>query len=131
MMMYRTTDTDEILRVLRTKGIWENIGGKSDFEPPITEDYHYLMMVEGVKTAGLWILHPDKDGLRIHANMIPGFRGSVADDAAEAAFEYGFSIADTIYAEIPDEHPNVLAFAEKYMTAVSHNNGVTRLEARA
>lgn len=112
-------------------GIGEFIGWAPDFEPPIDEDHHYLVVVSGNQTAGLWILHPGEHGLKIHANMLKGHRGDVATEAAVKVLDYGFKIADTIYAEVPAACPNVVAFTERFLSSVSVKDGVHLLMLRA
>ena len=103
--------------VLSIPGIAENVGYFDGFEPPL-KDHHYLIVKQGEEVAGLFILHPGYFGLKIHANMIPGFRGVTAYNAAKDALDYGFEFSDVIYAEIPEEFPNVRQFATQFLEPV-------------
>jgi len=118
-MITRTLDADDVKRFLSADGIGEYVGWFDGFEPPMTDDYHYLVVMEGAKKAGLWILHPGEHGAKIHANMLPGFRGEIARRAARDVLKYGFEIADSIYAEIPDKYPNVIKFTREFLKPIA------------
>ena len=124
----RTFDADEVLSILKTRGIWDEIGGADGFVPPVDDGFHYLVIEEGGEVAGLFILHEGEHGLKIHANMIPGFRGVTAYNAARNALDYGFEFADKIYAEIPEEFPNVRQFAEQFLKPVADRYELERHE---
>jgi hypothetical protein len=130
----RTTDEDLINSILKADGIWEAIGGKGsidDFDAPVDGEIHYLLVEEGEETAGLFILHPDEYGMKIHANMLPQFRGKIALQAAADALAYGFCLDDTVYAEIPEEYPNVIEFAGRFLEPAWVKDGVHTLMLRA
>lgn len=129
-MIYRTTDPTEINAILSALGIAENIGWTEGFEPPINDDHHYLVVMDGAKKAGLWILHPGEHGAKIHANMLPEHRGGIARKAAREVLDYGFRIASNIYAEIPDKHTNVIRFTREFLKPVSASGGVHLLMLR-
>ena len=133
-MLERTDDHELINSILKSDGIWEHIGGKGstdDFKAPVDGEIHYLLVTEGKEVAGLFILHPGEYGLKIHANMLPDFRGKIAEQAAQDALDYGFRIDDTIYAEIPEEYPNVIGFAERFLEPAWVKDGVHTLILRA
>lgn len=109
--MIRTKDAEVINSVLTHPAIWPCIadGSPEGFEPPLTDDYHYLYE-EGV----LFILHPLNDDWEIHANVLPEYR-SGAFDAGQAALKYAFDVikANKVIARIPTEYPNVYQFSLK------------------
>lgn len=108
----RTYDTAYIKSVLTHPTIWPNISDGADikpedYEPPMDEENIYLRV-----PGGLFILHPFEDGLMIHANMVE--RGDVATRGVNAAMDWALAHgAKKLYAEIPNEFPNVRAFAER------------------
>lgn len=130
-MIYRTADKGEINSFLSAPGIAENVGWTEGFEPPIDDDHHYLVVMDGAKKAGLWILHPGEHGAKIHANMLPDHRGDVARSAAREVLDYGFKIASSIYAEVPDKYPHVIRFTREFLKPVSSYNGVHLLMLRS
>ena len=121
-IMELTTDKDKINSVLKHPYIWPRIANNGqnieDFDPPM-EDMHYLYG-EGV----LIILHPLKDKLQIHVNVIPEYRER-AEEATKEAFEYGFKElgATEIVAKIPKKYGNVYGFALKFMEDVGFADG--------
>ena len=129
-MIERTTDIDKINSVLKHPDIWPRISDVSqsidDFIPPMG-DNHYLYE-DGV----LFILHPDGDNLRIHANVLPESRGK-AKEAAAQALKYGFNAlkAAKIVAKIPEQYGNVYGFAKKFMKDDGITNGEHNLSLRA
>ena len=128
-MIKRTFNIDEINSVLKHPDIWPRISDKSqdidDYIPPMG-DNHYLYE-EGV----LFILHPDGDNLRIHANVLPDSRGK-AKEAAERALNYGYNVlkAAKIVANIPEQNGNVYGFAKKFMNDDGVTNGEHNLSLR-
>jgi hypothetical protein len=134
LSIQRTHNADLINSILKADGIWEHIGGKettADFEAPIDGEIHYLLVEEEGETAGLFILHPGEYGIQIHANMLPQFRGKIALQAAAEALDYAFTLDDTVYAEIGEEHKNVIRFTEKFLEPAWVKDGVHTLIARA
>ena len=117
-MIERIFDKQQILAVLRHPTIWPHIGGRDDFDPPLDEDHHYLLVNGG---EGLFILHPGYYGHKIHANMIA--RGDTAIQAAKDALAYAFEFTSAVYAEIPTEFDNVFRFANQFMDHISTKNG--------
>jgi len=107
----RTTNKGYIKRVLTHPTIWPHIKGKcatdpAEYEPPVDDDTHFLK-VDG----GLFILHPYKDGMKIHANMVK--RGQVAIEGCGAVIAYARALGvKALYAVIPTINPNVVAFAK-------------------
>jgi hypothetical protein len=107
----RTTDEKYIKTVLTHPTIWPHIKGEEksrpeDYNPPIDDETHFLK-VDG----GLFILHPYRDGMKIHANMIE--RGKAALRAYAQVEEYAKELGvRVLYAVIPEINPNVTAFAK-------------------
>lgn len=107
----RTTDAKYIKTVLTHPTIWPHISQGVDvepekYDPPIDDETHFLK-VDG----GLFILHPYKDGMKIHANMIE--RGKAALKAYAQVEEYAKELGvKVLYAVIPEINPNVTAFAK-------------------
>lgn len=114
-MIKRTHDIDEINSVLKHPDIWPCISGDDDdidsFNPPIDDDHHYLFY-DGV----LFILHPQGEKLKIHANVVPEMR-FMAEGLAQEALEYAFNVLDAeeVIATIPVKYGNVYRFALKFM----------------
>lgn len=114
-MISRTQDIDKINSVLKHPDIWPCVADEDDdidiFMPPIDEDHHYLFY-DGV----LFILHPEGDKLKIHANVVPEMR-FMAEGLAREALEYAFNELDAkeIIATIPVKYGNVYRFALKFM----------------
>ena len=111
-MITPTTDIDKINSVLKHPDIWPFISGDAsidDFEPPINDETHYLFD-EGV----LFILHPEGNDWKIHANITKDSRFK-AVEAANEALDYGFNklSAGRIIATIPSEYGHVYGFALK------------------
>jgi hypothetical protein len=130
-VIYRTTDTDDIKRILSSDGVAQYTGWVDGFEPPITEDIHYLMVMDGAKKAGLWIFDPYEDGLKIHAGMLPAHRGDIAVSSVNEAMDYAFTLTDVIYAEVDEDLNNVIGFAQKVgFQPLAERNGRVLLEKR-
>lgn len=120
--MMRCFSIDEIDSVLKHPDIWPLISDTVELQDtPINDDIHYLFE-EGV----VFILHPLKDALQIHANILPNHREKAHRTALEA-LEYGFEINDRIVAEIPVRFGNVYGFTRKYMNDDGVINGVHHL----
>ena len=111
MILKRTSDKHKIREILTHVSIYKNIGGQENegFEIPIDNDHHYLWM-----PGGLFILHPEGEDWKIHANVLPDYRAK-AFEAGQEAFEYAFKElgARKVIASIPIEYSNVYNFALK------------------
>lgn len=113
-MLTRTFDKESINSVLKHPYIWPRVSDdKQDidaFDPPMG-DNHYLFE-EGV----LFILHPEGDDVKIHANVLPEKR-ELAEEAAQCALKYAFEEmnASNVVALIPQKFGTVYGFALKFM----------------
>lgn len=111
-MIERTHDLARIKAILTHPSIWPHIAPKGvdpqEWQPP--EGCYYLMC-EG----GLFICHPGKYGMQIHANMLPGYRGEHAVKACEAAVQWMFEHTDAeyLYCSVPEDYPHVVEFAKR------------------
>lgn len=81
-----------------------------DFEPPL--DAEYIAGCVGDDIIGMMIYHERTGRLKCHIQVLPEYRKEYARQFARMAL--GRAKNATIYAEIPDCFPNVLAFAKSF-----------------
>ena len=110
MRIEEIKNKDDIKQILMTEGIRDEIGydGK-EFEIP--DDFIYLAGYDGNDMFGLCIYHDYRDSSIIHMNIKPGYRGKHSHNFGKACLELG---PKTIYAEIPDDYPNVIGYAKSF-----------------
>ncbi len=80
-----------------------------DFEPPITDDYSYIVGYVKGEAIGVMIYHSYRDGNECHVQVLPHHRKEHAIEFGEQALNFRGTLP--LYAEIPDLYKNVLAFA--------------------
>lgn len=85
----------------------------SDFPIHISREICYFMEVQDGKDVGVWLAHPYRDGLSLHADLGPECRGKAAATSARNVlnwlFEHNFS---NIYAVIPPDRHSVRTLAQ-------------------
>jgi hypothetical protein len=117
-MIERTFDYRRILRLV-------------PWSPVISRKFYYLIAKGKGKDLGLWSFQPDRDGLRIHADLGPECRGKDAVESARAAFKWIFenTVNKIIYAGIPEENkPACLVASRAGMKFIRNENGRRKYE---
>lgn len=95
-MIRRTKDWDLIYRIVTHPSVWPWVKGERDIEPQsfsLPSSCLYLVELDP-DPRGIWCFTPDEGDLRIHANMLPGYRGSAAIRSARRAFRWVFEHTD-------------------------------------
>lgn len=115
----RTFDDEKIKKILTDPELWERIAPKhvsiNDFLPPMSDDFHYLEVLSGGDTAGLFILHPEGKNLKIHANILKKFRKTAARDSGIQAIQYFLGTDyENLVASIPEKFPDVYHYTKKF-----------------
>lgn len=114
MIVKKTTDIDEIKRILCNIVIYDTISADddplaSDFEPPVNDDYLYVGGYVKDKIIALMIYHKYLDGNECHVQVLPEFRKEYTKKFGEQSLVFKGTLP--LYAEIPDLYKNVLDFA--------------------
>lgn len=104
----------DIFEVMSDPAIWDAISDDGDGEPTmgvVAQTSEWLRLAGRVdgKLIGIIMFHEYEDGDMIHVNVLPGFRKRYAPEFVSKALHY---VESPTYAEIPDNLPNIQAFAE-------------------
>ncbi len=114
MIIKESFNIDDIKEVLCHPEIYETISGDDcpkleEFEPPMIDDYTYIVGYVKGEPIGVMIYHKYRDGNECHVQVLPQHRKEHAIKFGEQALEFRGTLS--LYAEIPDLYKNVLAFA--------------------
>jgi len=114
MIIKECFNVDDIKTVLCHPEIYDTISSDDcpkleDFEPPITEEYCYIVGYVKGEPIGVMIYHKYKDGNECHVQVLPQHRKEHAINFGQQSLEFRGTVP--LYAEIPDLYKNVLAFA--------------------
>ncbi len=114
MVIKECINTADIKTVLCHPEIYDVISSDecpllADFEPPMTEEYTYIVGYVKGEPIGVMIYHKYRDGLECHVQVLPQYRKEHAINFGQQSLEFRGTVP--IYAEIPDLYKNVLAFA--------------------
>lgn len=115
MIIKECHNIDDIKTVLCHPEIYDTISGDTcpkleDFEPPMTEEYCYIVGYVKGEPIGVMIYHKYRDGNIAHVQVLPQYRKEYAKQFGEQVLNFrGHS---PLYAEIPDLYKNVLEFAK-------------------
>ena len=109
MILRETKNINEINTVLHHPDIKQRISSDNtpEVETPITEPYRYIVG-EVDEVIGLIILHPFRDGLEVHYQVLPEYRNDYAISFAQAGIEH--LKGNVLYGLVPTYHQNVIAF---------------------
>lgn len=101
-MIKQTHNMARVNAVLSHPDIWRDVApeGCAVFDIPYDPSCTYFM-VNGYE--GVIIFHPFRDGVKIHPNILPEYRGKAAYRSIEAACQAIFEQSRNIYAEIDVE----------------------------
>ena len=114
MIIKETFNTEDIKDVLCHPAIYDSITDDNckpveDFEPPITDDYRYIVgYVKGAPIA-VMVYHTYRDGNECHVQVLPEYRKEYAKQFGQQSLEFRGTVP--LYAEIPSLYVNVLKFA--------------------
>ena len=115
MIIKECFNIDDIKDVLCHPEIYDTISSDEcpkleDFEPPMTEEYSYIVGYVKGEPIGVMIYHKYRDGNSCHIQVLPQYRKEHAKQFGEQVLNFrGHS---PLYAEIPDLYKNVLEFAK-------------------
>ena len=114
MILKECFDAKDIKSILCHPEIYDTISsdnciGASYFEPPINDDYKYIVGYVNDKPISVMIYHKYLDGNECHVQVLPEFRKEYAIKFGEQSLEFRGNLP--LYAEIPELYKNVLAFA--------------------
>ena len=114
LIVKETTNISDIKAVLCHPEIYDTISSDScprveDFEPPITDEYSYIVGYVKGSPIGVMIYHKYKDGKICHVQVLPKYRKEYAIKFGEQSLEFRGTLP--LYAEIPELYKNVLDFA--------------------
>ena len=114
MIIKQSFNVEDIKDVLCHPAIYDSITDDNcqkleDFEPPITDDYRYVVgYVKGAPIA-VMVYHTYKDGNECHVQVLPEYRKEYAKQFGQQSLEFRGTVP--LYAEIPSLYENVLKFA--------------------
>ena len=99
MLLEQTFNMERVNAILSHPDIWRDVApnGWAVFDLPYDPNCLYFM-VNGYE--GVIVFHPFRDGLKIHPNILPEFRGKGAYRAIEESCQAVFGQVRNIYAEI-------------------------------
>lgn len=115
MRVNETQDLDKIHAVLRHSAIYPVISDDScpddpeKFIAPL-EGVRYVLGEDDGEPFAVFIIHPHKEGEKIHIQVLPEHR----DQAKEFAAMGLRHTTGKLYADIPLLYPNVIRFAEDF-----------------
>ena len=115
MILKECFNIEDIKEVLCHPEIYDTISSDEcpklkDFEPPMTDEYSYVVgYVKGVPI-GVMIYHKYRDGNECHVQVLPQYRKEYAIKFGQQSLN--FRGAAPLYAQIPDLYKNVLDFAK-------------------
>ncbi len=115
MILKECFNVDDIKEVLCHPEIYDTISSDEcpkleDFEPPMTDEYSYIVGYVKGEPIGVMIYHKYRNGLECHVQVLPKYRKEYAKQFGEQVLNFrGHS---PLYAEIPDLYKNVLEFAK-------------------
>ncbi len=114
MIIKETFNVEDIKEVLCHPDIYDSIiddSCKSSefFEPPITDDYRYVVGYVKGAPIGVMVYHKYKDGNECHVQVLPEYRKEYAKQFGQQSLEFRGTVP--LYAEIPSLYVNVLKFA--------------------
>ena len=117
MITTETKKPDDIHAVLKHPVIYDSISCdktpcSEHFTAPISDDYRYIVGKLDNEVIALMVYHTYKDGEVCHIQVLPEYREKHAKEFAEQALT--FKSTQNLYAEIPDNYANVLAFAKSF-----------------
>ena len=114
MIIKQSFNVEDIKDVLCHPAIYDSITDDNcqkleDFEPPITDDYRYVVgYVKGAPIA-VMVYHTYRDGNECHVQVLPEYRKEYAKQFGQQSLEFRGTVP--LYAEIPSLYVNVLKFA--------------------
>ena len=114
MIIKETFNTEDIKDVLCHPAIYDSITDDNckpveEFEPPITDNYQYIVgYLKGAPFA-VMVYHTYRDGNECHVQVLPEYRKEYAKQFGQQSLSFRGTVP--LYAEIPDLYKNVLAFA--------------------
>lgn len=114
MIIKECFNVDDIKEVLCHPEIYNTIASDEcpkleDFEPPMGEEYLYMVGYVKGAPIGVMIYHKYKDGNKCHVQVLPEYRKEYAKKFGEQSLLFRGTLP--LYAEIPDLYKNVLDFA--------------------
>ena len=127
MIVTITKDAARIKRILTDPEIWPLITDDSvtatpdDYEPPISDEFMYLMARENGEDIGLAVFEVDLYDLVafVHIQVLPPYRKQFADQFAGQVVAFGLDAFERMYADVPVNFPNVIKFAERHGFVIS------------
>lgn len=114
MIIKESFDIDDIKEVLCHPEVYDTISGDDcpsveDFEPPMTDEYSYIVGYVKGEPMAVMVYHGYLDGNECHVQVLPEHRKKYAIKFGEQALEFRGTLP--LYAEIPGLYENVLNFA--------------------
>ena len=114
MIIKETFNAEGIKTVLCHPEIYDSITDDNcpnaeDFEPPITDDYRYVVGYVKGAPIGVMVYHKYKDGNECHVQVLPEYRKEYAKQFGQQSLSFQGIVP--LYAEIPSLYENVLKFA--------------------
>ena len=114
-----TRNKDEIMGVLKTPGIWENITGDNYIDP---DEFNlkldlktvFVLGVVDEQVIGCGIAHKEEEW-KVHLNVIPEYRKQYSEQFAKKCIQWVWENIKPkkIIADIHPKYSNVVAFAER------------------
>ena len=114
MILKECFDAGDIKSILCHPAIYDTISSDNCisaeyFEPPINDNYKYIVGYVNGKPISVMIYHKYLDGNECHVQVLPEYRKEYAVKFGEQSLEFRGTLP--LYAEIPDLYKNVLYFA--------------------
>jgi hypothetical protein len=114
MILKESGNVDDIKSILCHPEIYDTISGDGcplaeEFEPPINDEYKYIVGYVNDKPIAVMIYHKYLDGSICHVQVLPEYRKEYAKQFGEQSLLFG---TRPLYAEIPELYKNVLEFAK-------------------
>jgi len=114
MILKESFNAEDIKDILCHPEIYDSITDDNcqkleDFEPPITDEYRYVVGYVKGAPIGVMVYHKYKDGNECHVQVLPEYRKEYAKQFGQQSLEFRGTVP--LYAEIPSLHDNVLKFA--------------------
>lgn len=116
-MIVRHASPNEAKAVLCHPEIYDLISGDDspsaeEFEPP--GDCEYIGGFVNGELMAVMVYHEFRDGVKLHIQVLPGYRESYAIEFGESGLSMGIDKDVPIYADIPDMYSNVLRYAKSF-----------------
>lgn len=83
-----------------------------EYDIPVNDNYLYIGGFVNGEIIAVMVYHNYKDGKKCHVQVLPEYRHEYAAIFGEQSLM--FKGTQTLYAEIPECHPNVLDFAFRF-----------------